>query len=453
MHKKIALFTAIAVALIHLPQVSSAGETVTVQQSVIDTLTTSPRLEMMKHNRTAINHDMAKARGGYFPQLDVVAGYGFGAHKSLTTRNAAATAPYDDDWMARSDAALILQQLVFDGNEVKSQVDIDRFKIDSINYRVFDNAEALALDAALAALEVYRQQELLKVAEANVAAHEKILESLKVIEQAGAGSSADVIQTRARLSRTMATRITVMSDLETALSNFERLVGYRPDTVQFPENADAVLPASQDEIINMVIASNPKFLAAASDIKVAGAVVNLEKSKYSPKIYLEGVLKYEDGTDGVESWIRDEGVMVRMRWNLFNGMADDAAVKAARARKLQEELNREDIIRTIANDTRATWSRYTAAVQTEKAFAENVSFNEETRTLYSDQFSIGQRSLLDLLDAENEAFQSRGLYTSAKVDRAATAYKLLALPGKLIDTLGIDSAIYKDPKYEKSRKN
>jgi len=415
---------------------------ITIQEGVVDTLKLSPRLEMMKYNREAVKHDLRKAEGGYYPRLNARAGIGTDRHSDLLTR----LENRDQTWHGREEASLVLTQLLFDGAETRSQVRIDESRVESIDHRVFDNAEALALDGALAALEIHRQQRLLQVAEDNVTTHEKILESIKEMEEAGAGSVADVAQARARLTRTITTRINVVNDYENALSDYERLAGYRPERVLFPETRpDIFLPAVVDPLVESVLENNPKLMTMKADIETAMHRVSLEKSKFFPKIFFEAGALYEDGVEGEEEWSRNYAAMVRMNWNLYNGGSDDAAKAAALARKFQAEAEFRELVRTLTNEARATWNDYEAAIAEEKALEENVEFSDRTRKLYSEQFSVGQRSLLDLLDAENEYFQSLGLYVTSLVGRVANVYRLLALEGKLIETLGIDPALYKKP--------
>lgn len=422
---------------------SISAQEITIKQGVVDTLKSTPRLEMMKYNREAVKYDLRKAEGGYYPKVNTRAAYGTDLHSDQVTRRE----NRDHTWHGRTEASLVVTQLLFDGNETKSQVKIDESRVESIDHRVFDNAESLALDAALAALEIYRQERLLGVAEDNVAAHEKILESLREMQEAGAGSIADVTQTRARLTRTQTTRITVKNDYLNAISDFERLSGYRPDKVLFPAvKPDMFLPPNVEELIKICIDNNPKLLAGSADIKAEMHRIELENSKFYPKVFFEAGALYEDGVEGDEDWSRNYSAMVRMNWNLYNGGSDDAAKSAALARKFQTEMERNELLRRITNEAKATWSDYEASLEEEKALEENVAFSRETKKLYYDQFSVGQRSLLDLLDAENEYFQSLGLYVTATVNRVANAYKLLALAGKFIEMLGIDPSIYKEPK-------
>ena len=132
----------------------------------------------------------------------------------------------DDDWDDRGEISAILSQRLYDGGEASSQINLDKDRLASLEYRVFDNAESLSLDAVIANLEVYRQRELLFLAEENAKAHRDILGSLQEREKGGAGSVADVKQTQARLSMALAsiekTRAALQADPTADMVKFAR---------------------------------------------------------------------------------------------------------------------------------------------------------------------------------------------------------------------------------------
>ena len=85
-----------------------------------------------------------------------------------------------------------------------------------------------------------------------------------------------------------------------------------------------------------------------------------------------------------------------------------------------------------------------ASLNEVKEYTEAVQFNRSTREIYLEQFGVAQRSLLDVLDSENELFQSSSQLVTSAVNEHIAAYKLMALSGTLISALGVDPALYKD---------
>ena len=419
--------------------VATAGDDITLQKSVIDTLRYAPRLEMIKHNREAVGHDLDKSKGRWYPKLDIRGGYGSDSYNSkLNTGN-------DGNWDSRGELSAILSQRLYDGGEASSQIRLDERRAASLDYRVFDNAESLALDAVIANMEVFRQRELLFLAEENAKAHRDILGSLQEREEGGAGSVADVKQTQGRLSMAQASIEKTRSALQAALNEYQRLTGVLPGKIAMDPYPQNLIPASLDEMTAQAIGNNPKINAAGEDVNAETERVNIAKANYHPYVYFELSSSYSDGVQDQEYWDRTDAAMVRFNWNLFNGGSDVAGHKATKARKRQAQADKFDLTLAVENETKTTWAQYKSALNEVKEYTTAVQYNRDTKGIYLEQFGVAQRSLLDVLDSENEVFQSASQLVTSSVNEQIAAYKLLALSGNLITALGVDPALYKDP--------
>lgn len=436
--KKLSLTLALSVML--SAGVAVADDEISLQKSVIDTLRYAPRLEMIKHNREAVGHDLDKSKGRWYPKLDIRGGYGADSYNAERRGD-----DYDNDWKSRSEISAILSQRLYDGGEGFSQIRLDERRAASLDHRVFDNAESLALDAVIANLEVFRQRELLFLAEENAKAHRDILASLREREQAGAGSVADVTQTQARLSMAQASIEKTRAALQAALNEYQRLTGVLPGKIAMSPYPQNMIPASLDEMTAQALAGNPKINAAGEDVNAETERINIAKANYHPYVYLELSSTYSDGVENQEYWERTDAAMVRFNWNLYNGGSDLAGHKATKARKRQAEADKYDLTLAVENETKTTWAQYQSSLNEVKEYTSAVQYNRNTKDIYLEQFGVAQRSLLDVLDSENEVFQSSSQLVTSSVNEQIAAYKLMALSGKLVDALGVDPALYKDP--------
>lgn len=409
-----------------------------LQLSVSATLENNPRLLELKENRSAVEKDLDQAKGGYYPRVDLNLGYGTESHSDATTR----TQGTESDFDYRSEASLNLVQPLYQGGETRSRVRKQIAKLDSVNYRVYDNAVSLALDAIIAHLEVWRQRRLLDLTEQNIKTHEKILDHIDERQRAGAGSSADVVQTKGRLALTRSSRAQIAGALESARVNYIRVVGNAPEKLKLPKNFHLLAPADAEEAIAVAQKCNPKLAAFSADIRAAKGDIDVSKSNYLPKVNLELSSTYQDQVESSTTYSHNNAAMIRARWNLFNGGADRAGREAATSRKRQLAAGREDQYQKITEQIRDTWSQYLIAGQQTKTYGDAVRYNRQTRNAYQQQFVVGQRSLLDVLDSENELFQSSGQLVTAKVNEIVAVYRLLALSGCLLTSLEMDVASY-----------
>lgn len=433
----------IVLVLLALPLVGghdalAEDQTVTVSDTVAAALSYNPRLKVLQTNQEAITHEVDQAKGGYYPRVDLSFGYGAESYSDQFTRST----DIEHNFYERLDANLQLSQLLYDGQETASQVGIEEAKLDSAKERVIDNAESIALDAIIAHLEVYRQRVLTELAGQNIRDHEEILGMLNERQKAGAGSIADVTQTEGRLSRAKATQAETIALGKKAEANYQRLVGKLAGNVAFFTPPADLLPKSIEEAILAVEANNPKVKALEYNVAEAQSRIDLSDSSFLPKINAVLSSNYTDQPDSIETYEASNKAMLRLNWNLINGGSDVAARKAAISRKMQAVNTKDDQLVQVVEETAATWAELQAARQRVVAFGDATSYNQKTLDSYMKQFTVGQRTLLDVLDARNELFQSSGLLVTAKVNEVIASERLLALAGKLNDSLQMDKTLY-----------
>ena len=144
--------------------------------------------------------------------------------------------------------------------------------------------------------------------------------------------------------------------------------------------------------------------------------------------------------------------MLRLRYNLFNGQSDSARIDQTSllTREATEISNRSR--RQVEQATKMSWNAYTTAGERLKPLKDFATASEATRDAYAKQFSLGQRTLLDLLDSENEYYTARTSYVTGEYTQLSAAYRLLQNEGRLLESLGVplpEEAIA--PSSEKSK--
>jgi adhesin transport system outer membrane protein len=412
--------------------------TVKLYDTVTTALEYNPRLKVLQNNQDAIGFERDRAKGGYLPQVDVTFGYGAEAHSDVVTR----AEGREHNFYDRLESSIRLSQLIYDGKETSSLVGIEDAKLVSAGYRTFDNAEAIALDAIIAHMEVIRQRELLVLAQNNVNDHLNILSKLKERQRGGVGSIADVDQTQARLARAYSSLAFIQSDLKSAEANYQRVVGKLAGDLEFFMVPPGIAPKSLEDAVKQAAENNPKILALDANIDEADRRVDLSNSNFLPKVHAELSSTYDDNIESSETYEQNNQAMLRLRWNIFNGYSTVNDRKAAMARKMQAASSRDDQQDQIIEETRRTWAELEAARQRIVTLGDALIYDQKTLDSYIKQFNVGQRSLLDVLDAHNEKFQSAGLLITAKANEVIAIERLLALSGKLNSSLQINANLY-----------
>jgi adhesin transport system outer membrane protein len=435
----------IAVCLALLLFVRSGGETAaadgggtTLRQTVEAAIAFNPNVKAFQEYRQAAEYDLSRARSGWFPRVDVRAGFGFEQVSDSSTRSAS----YPQDrrtFYSTDDASLTVSQTIWDGLATWYRVSIGQSRLESAANRLFDNAEALTLDALLAHIEIYRQRRICALAELNVKNHRTILSSQVERQRSGASTLADVTQTQSRLARTEASLAESRSALEVALANYKRLTGADAGVLEPPLSPAEAYP-SLDVALASTQYGNFKIKALQSDVQTSQFQAELDKSPFHPQITFELGPSYSYRRDSALDDSGSMAFMLRAQWNLFDGGYDYYNVKADKARSRQTRHELAALRDSIAEETTATWSELLSAREQAKFYGNAVQYATRTRDMYLEQFNVGQRSLLDVLDAENEVFSSSIQYVTAQQNVVAAEYRLLAVGGELLPVFGINGA-------------
>ena len=413
---------------------SAAAQAVSMNDAIELALSTNPNIGIVASNREAVDEELKQARGLWLPQIDLALGIGYENTNDRTTRSVASQ---DSVTLVREEASLTLQQRIFDGFEADGTIEREMARVESAASRVHENSEFLALDVIGAYVEVLRQRELVRLSEENLRVHIGILDSLQQRLAGGGGSRADVAQTEARSARARATMTQTLNDLRDAEASYTRIVGQYPDQLDAPEFPEGVLPSDLDAAVTLANTNNPTTKIFEADVKTSVAEVTIAEVPFFPAITLEAESEYNDGRDGIDNEEFNNQVMLRLRWNLFRGGIDRANRQEQLSRLAENKNRRLRSFLDAQQEMRQSWFALEASRQRVEDLSDAVRFNMETRDAYRQQFEVAQRTLLDVLDAENELFVASGQLVSSQTNELLASYRILAVGGTLMNTLSI----------------
>ena len=185
--------------------------------------------------------------------------------------------------------------------------------------------------------------------------------------------------------------------------------------------------------------SNPKLAAYLQDIRATRASRELAEAAFSPTLNLEAGPSYTNYGGASNRWVSSFDVMGVVRWNIFNSGADVAETKAASARMRQSRQVMYNFMDDLKLDVESTWVNYQAAQEQYKHYSKAIEYNKYTRTAYLEQFQIGKRSILDVLDTESELYNSATQAETARGNILVGAYRLSALTGNMLPEMSINT--------------
>ena len=190
--------------------------------------------------------------------------------------------------------------------------------------------------------------------------------------------------------------------------------------------------------MQLALEDNPTLKSAMADIEAAKAQHAAAKSPLLPRLDLEVGANLNHDIDGVEGRNKDAFAMVRLRYNIFAGGGDIARRRETTKLTSQAIEIKNSTYRQVEESMRLSWSAYQTVQDQIDDFRQHVESSEGARNAYKQQFNIGQRTLLDLLDQENEVFVSRIAYVNSRYDLIFAKYRVLTGMGKLLASFEIE---------------
>ena len=406
----------------------------TLKEVITFAIETNPQVVSSAKRRDAADFAIDAARGGYFPRADFIWGKGRERSQNPTT---IAVRP-DDSWVSlnRKQEGLIINQMLFDGFGVKGEVDRRRAISESTAHRVYGTAEEIALQAIEAYLDVLKNRELVSFAKENLAAHQKTYDQVKLRADKGVGRRADLDQIDARLALAISNLAAAESNLRDSEIAYLKVVGKPPVNLTMPAVPQNI-PRSVDEAVRIGQENHPVLKSALSDVDAAQAQREVARSFLAPRVELEASYSNNRNIDGLEGPNRDRMLMLWLKWNAFRGGFDyyrlqETGVQINEATEIARNTNRQ-----VEAAVRLAYNAFATARDRLPSLERYVRSSDTTRGAYASQFDIGQRTLLDLLDSENEYFSARSTYTNGKFIEMVARYRILNAMGLLLSTLDV----------------
>ncbi|HET8872044.1 MAG TPA: TolC family outer membrane protein [Aquabacterium sp.] len=402
-----------------------------LSSAVEKAITNNPEVTARLNALRAAANEQDVAKGGYLPSVDLSANVGRESNR-ITDRTPTSQS------LNRNGIALTATQVLWDGQATRKEVERLGHARLTRYFEFLASSEDTALEATRAYLDVQRYRKLVELAEDNYVQHKYAYDQLQSKVKAGVGRGVDSEQANARLALADSNLTTEVANLHDVSARYLRVVGDAPAGAMPPAtNLEQGIQASNGEALKQALARNANISAAVENLRSVQAQADGRSSVYQPKVEARVRSGVGKNFDGVPNEKRDTTAELLLNWNLFNGGSD-----RARVRQYADLVNQAADQRDKAcRDTRQTMAIAHNDIQKLKdqlvALDRNVLAIEKARDAYRQQFEIGQRSLLDLLNSENELYTAKRSYVNAEYDLQLAYARTQAARNSLLSTLGL----------------
>ncbi len=410
---------------------TTGGWALTLQEAMMETIRSNPKILETVKNYNAVKEDVKIAKSDWFPKLNYYGGVGYEGGKNT----------YNDyDWNNYSvfENSLILTQNVFDGWGTTHRIGTQQARLLASAYHYIETVNNTGFRLVRYYIDVLKNRELLKIAKENIRINEDIYNKVDKLYKGGLTTKSEMKKSASSLALARANFILQENRLKDALYQFKRVYGKEITDASVFENPSASLPLpnSYEEGRAYSLKHNPSILVQRYNIKAAQEGYEEKKSKYYPKFDLRArsSWNYNMGgiADGHDERYRVSGVMT---YNLFNGLADKAAIQKGISQTQQAVMKEGDLSRQTEEAYNISWNAYTHLDQQLKYLQEFKKYSAQTLTLYTKEYEMGRRSLLDLLSAQNDLISAKMQIVNTKYEHLFAEYRILNAMGTMVPTV------------------
>jgi adhesin transport system outer membrane protein len=272
----------------------------------------------------------------------------------------------------------------------------------------------------------------------NTAFHQALVSDLGQGVDQGSISIADRQQAEERLQSALVRQEEAQLSLDEANITLRRLTGLDITQVVVPPNLASAMPAGLEQAVGRARTEHPLVREAVADVDSANAAVTSAQGNLYPTVGLEVNGRVGEDIDGFSGRTNDVQARAVLRWELFDGGINRAAVQEMVRRASQARYRLMELQRQAEEDVRTAWTTMNSQTKVVGALARQSQVSDDLLLSYRSQFNVGRRSLLDVLDAQNTRFNTQVRLETARFSELFAQYQTLAATNLLLNALGVE---------------
>lgn len=343
--------------------------------------------------------------------------------------------------------SLTLTQNLFEGFGAVNDTRTADHTLRARFYTLLDISEEAAYEAARAHMDVRRYTQLSDLAKENLDTHQEVYDLIVERAQAGVDRRVDLELALGRLALAKSNLTTEQANLHDVSARYIRIVGERPAPIadSMPASVVSKVPASMEAGLKDTVATAPAVMAALETVRASEAAVRSTRAAYLPTLDLRATVGTSHDYAAVAGKAEDSSLALVMNWNVYRGNGDQARTEQYGELLNVSRYEHESVCREVRYDFEKAYNDYTQAKEKLIYLEQHQLATEKALQAYRQQFTIGQRTLLDMLDSQNEYFEAQRDYISGDHAYQMAAAKVLEVSGMLMKEFNVVSLADKTP--------
>src|SRR5215207_697579 len=419
----------------------------TIEAALVRAYQNNPQLNAQRAQVRITDEGVPQALSGYRPKVNVTASAGYQYSDSLNNTgdfNVARTPPVNGANTPRSVGATITQTL-FNGQQTANNTRKAESQVSGAREALRFMEQSVLLSAATTYMDYLRDSAIVEVQRSNVRVLEQTLKQVRDRFSVGEVTRTDVAQSEAQLAAGQTQLLTAQSNLTTTRANFRRIIGSEPVALAPGSPVDRFLPPSLTGAVELSLTQNPNVTAAMFGIDVSFLQVKVNEGALFPTVTFQASVQqsYEQTMTIYRSF--GASAIAQLSVPVYQGGAEYSLIRQSKETLAQQRLNLEQVRDQARANTVTAWGQLVAGKAQVQSAQSQVTASEIALNGVREEAKAGQRTTLDVLNAQQALVNARVALVTAQHDRVVASYSVLNSVGRLSPiVLNLNTNVY-DP--------
>jgi outer membrane protein len=425
----------------------SAGRAETIGGALVKAYLTNPEINTQRAAVRVADEGVPKANAGYLPTVEATGNIGIErAQTSVSGASGGVAGSAMVDVKPRG-YGIQASETVFNGNRTLNSIRQAESQVFGAREQLRNTEQNTLLSALTAYMDVLEDTAILGLDRNNVDVLKEQLRETRDRFTVGEVTRTDVAQAEASLASAQAIALSAEATLQAAVARYRQFIGDQPTSLAPVKPIVRPLPKTLPEAISISQIEHPAIGGSLHGVDAAALQVKIAEGALYPTIGLSAGISNQYDVNGIPGFHLLSGqIMGQINIPIYQGGAEYAATRQAKESLSQQEIQTDSLRNQVRQAVVAAWGLNEAAVGVVRAARAAVSANEVALTGVREEAKVGQRTTLDVLNAQQALLQARTTLVQAEHDQVVDSYQLLSAIGRLnIPTLGLAVAEY-DPR-------
>jgi outer membrane protein len=406
----------------------------TIEAALVRAYQNNPQLNAQRALVRSTDENVPQALSGYRPKVAVTASAGYQYQDTLTTAGGTPTTLVRTETHGTNpprSVGLTINQTLFNGNQTANKTRAAESQVSGAREALRVLEQTVLFSAATIYMDYLRDSAIVEVQKSNVRVLEQTLKQTRDRFNVGEVTRTDVAQSEAQLAAGKTQELTAESNLVTTRSNYRRIIGNEPDNLAPGSPVDRFLPPTLPQAVELCLIENPNVTAGMYGVDVNFLQVKVNEGALLPTVTLQGSVQqaYEQTLISQRSF--GASAVAQVNVPIYQGGGEYSLIRQSKETLAQQRLNLETTRDQTRANTVTAWGQLVAGKAQVASAQAQVQASEIALNGVREEAKAGQRTTLDVLNAQQALVNARVALVTAQHDRVVASYSVLNNVGRL----------------------